>query len=459
MVALGRMGDSRAAPALVACCSTTTSATSGCRSAARSRGSATAAPSRRCSRSSATPTPPCGRRRSARSTRSAIPRWAPASPSMLDDPSPLVRESAVRIAGYFGYAECADGALARCQRPGRDGSCRGARASPVLRQPARDRRVGGGARQRHAAGPGRGRPGPRIDARRRRAAASRAGARGCRAVGALLCGHRPRPAGRSRRRSMCSARWRDRIRPFTCRSRRSKRSPRSAATRPSGCSRRSRERTAIADRRRFAVLGRVRSDRAVERAPRRAALRRLAAASGRRRGPGDPGVAGGRGGLAWTAAADADPQVAGRPSSRARSRRRTSVSRCSRLAVEALVETLRDPSRRAEALDALARLAPSAIPHLANALGTSDPVVRRGVVEALGRLAHSAASAVPAARACPTRTRSFGGRPSPRWRASARAVWARGCRRSRTPIPPRRFDRPPPPRSTAATRTIAARDE
>ena len=28
---------------------------------------------------------------------------------LLDDPNPVVRESAVRIAGYFGYAACADG--------------------------------------------------------------------------------------------------------------------------------------------------------------------------------------------------------------------------------------------------------------------------------------------------------------------------------------------------------------
>ena len=33
---------------------------------------------------------------------------------LLDDPDPLVRESAVRIAGYFGYAECVDQVLARC---------------------------------------------------------------------------------------------------------------------------------------------------------------------------------------------------------------------------------------------------------------------------------------------------------------------------------------------------------
>ncbi len=36
---------------------------------------------------------------------------------MLDDPSPFVRESAVRVAGYFGYADCVDKVLACCQDP------------------------------------------------------------------------------------------------------------------------------------------------------------------------------------------------------------------------------------------------------------------------------------------------------------------------------------------------------
>jgi HEAT repeat protein len=35
----------------------------------------------------------------------------------LDDPDPLVRESSVRIAGYFGYPECFEQVLARCSDP------------------------------------------------------------------------------------------------------------------------------------------------------------------------------------------------------------------------------------------------------------------------------------------------------------------------------------------------------
>jgi HEAT repeat protein len=58
-----------------------------------------------------------------------------------------------------------------------------------------------------------------------------------------------------------------------------------------------------------------------------------------------------------------------------------------------LVDTLRDPTRRGDALDALAHLAATAIPELASALDSDEPQLRRGVVEALGRLSHPAASA------------------------------------------------------------------
>ena len=34
---------------------------------------------------------------------------------LLDDGDPLVRESAVKIAGYFGYAACAEALLDRCR--------------------------------------------------------------------------------------------------------------------------------------------------------------------------------------------------------------------------------------------------------------------------------------------------------------------------------------------------------
>jgi HEAT repeat protein len=40
--------------------------------------------------------------------------------ALLDDPDPLVRESSVRIAGYFGYPACIDQVLARCSDPSED---------------------------------------------------------------------------------------------------------------------------------------------------------------------------------------------------------------------------------------------------------------------------------------------------------------------------------------------------
>src|SRR6185436_17974539 len=37
--------------------------------------------------------------------------------ALLDDSNPVVRESAVRIAGYFGYRQCLDRLLERCADP------------------------------------------------------------------------------------------------------------------------------------------------------------------------------------------------------------------------------------------------------------------------------------------------------------------------------------------------------
>ena len=96
--------------------------------------------------------------------------------------------------------------------------------------------------------------------------------------------------------------------------------------------------------------------------------------------------------LAWTAAADGEPPVAD-AAIRGLGHVANRNVPGSRRAVEALVETLGDRSRREETLDALARLAPSAIPYLTTALASDDPQARQGVVEALGRLAHPVASA------------------------------------------------------------------
>jgi HEAT repeat protein len=96
--------------------------------------------------------------------------------------------------------------------------------------------------------------------------------------------------------------------------------------------------------------------------------------------------------LQWTAAADADAAVAGAAFQALASISNMNVP-ASRRAVDAVIGTLSDPSRRAHALSTLARLAPPAIPWLAEGLRADDPLMRRGCVEALGRLSHPVASA------------------------------------------------------------------
>lgn len=96
--------------------------------------------------------------------------------------------------------------------------------------------------------------------------------------------------------------------------------------------------------------------------------------------------------LSWTATADADVSVA-RAATNALGAIANRSTPASAHAVRALIESLRESACRADALDALAHLAPAALPELTAALGADDPVVRRGVVEALSRLSHPVASA------------------------------------------------------------------
>ena len=96
--------------------------------------------------------------------------------------------------------------------------------------------------------------------------------------------------------------------------------------------------------------------------------------------------------LSWTATADAEPLVARAATSGLATIANRDGS-ASGDAVRALVDILRDSSRRRDALDALARLAAPALPELAKALNADEPQVRRGVVEALSRLTHPLASA------------------------------------------------------------------
>ncbi len=64
-----------------------------------------------------------------------------------------------------------------------------------------------------------------------------------------------------------------------------------------------------------------------------------------------------------------------------------------RLAIAALAEVAGDPSRRADAIAALAQVSEEAIPAVGGCLSSRDPHVRRAVIEALGRLSHPTASA------------------------------------------------------------------
>jgi HEAT repeat protein len=64
-----------------------------------------------------------------------------------------------------------------------------------------------------------------------------------------------------------------------------------------------------------------------------------------------------------------------------------------RAAIDALVNLMALHEVRAEAVAALGKIPAACIPWLAGHIDAGDPEVRRGVVEALGRMAHPAASA------------------------------------------------------------------
>lgn len=96
--------------------------------------------------------------------------------------------------------------------------------------------------------------------------------------------------------------------------------------------------------------------------------------------------------LQWTTVGDPDPEVA-HAALGALGVKAGQAGPTARLAVQAIVACLSEPGRRAEALATLARLSPSAIPWLAEGLSADDPQIRRGVVEALGRQSHPTASA------------------------------------------------------------------
>jgi HEAT repeat protein len=96
--------------------------------------------------------------------------------------------------------------------------------------------------------------------------------------------------------------------------------------------------------------------------------------------------------LRWTASADADPDVA-RAAMTALATLAAADAPSGRNAVQALAATTAAASRQEDAVRALARIPPSALPWLAEQLAADEPDVRRSVVEALGRMSHPVASA------------------------------------------------------------------
>lgn len=96
--------------------------------------------------------------------------------------------------------------------------------------------------------------------------------------------------------------------------------------------------------------------------------------------------------LEWTAAADAEPEVM-RAAIAGLVRIGAGTAPTAPQAVAALTAVAVDPTRRADAIAALAKLPEPAIPYLGAMLGSGDATVRRAAVEALGRLAHPTASA------------------------------------------------------------------
>ena len=96
--------------------------------------------------------------------------------------------------------------------------------------------------------------------------------------------------------------------------------------------------------------------------------------------------------LRWTAAADSDPEVV-RAAIDGLRHVGNLATPAAQHAIAALAEIAGDPARRADAIAALSRVTVDAIPEVGSCLSARDPQVRRAVVEALGRLAHPTASA------------------------------------------------------------------
>jgi len=310
---------------------------------------------------------------------------------MIDDPNPFVRESAIRIAGYFGYPSCADATMARCLDP--DESVRAAALEhfPYFED---DRALGALA---HAV---------ENETPRARAAAARAlgsmiepsarqllsralddSDQWVRYFAAIGLGRQANPQCLNRLVTLarCDAAVPVAVAAIDA----------AAAIGTDDAVAALATIAAQEDDRGIAALSALaklpssRTTAILQDALRSSDARRRLTAVG---SLVSHGTAESVDALAWTATADADPDVARAATAGLREIAGRAEFASGR-AVRALVDTLRDPIRRGDALDALAHLAATAIPELACALDSDEPQRRRGVVEALGRLSHPAASA------------------------------------------------------------------
>jgi HEAT repeat protein len=311
---------------------------------------------------------------------------------MLDDPNPWVRESAVKIAGYFGYPECVEAVIARCADPDE-----AVRAAAIEHLPYfEDARVV----DMLASAVTRETPRPRAAAAKALGVIS--GAEACALLEKALADSEPwvryfSAISLGRQRATMTL-----CRLGTVASHDSAPHVRVAAIEAIGAIGGD---DAINILRPLAenedgdcgvaairVLGRAESGAVVPtlcdavRSP--SVARRLAAVEALATCGGEDAVEP----LQWTASADTDPGVV-RAAFGALGAIANKGSTASRSAVRATLMILSDPGRRSDALAVLARLAPAAIPFVAESLGADDPHVRRDVVEVLGRLAHPAASA------------------------------------------------------------------
>jgi HEAT repeat protein len=311
--------------------------------------------------------------------------------ALLDDPSPLLRESAVKIAGYFGYAECLEGMLDRCAD--REEAVRAAALEhlPYFDDPRTlgvltDAIAHGTPRARAAAAKALGVVAG-TDARTLLELALRDEEPWVRYFAAISLGRLGLPATLQPLARVAEHDSAPHVRVAAIEAIGS-----IGGDDAIGILRPLAEDTSDSGLAAIRVLGNAHSEGVI--ATLREAVRsthvarRLAAVDALARCGIEEAVEP----LQWAASADEDPSVvsAAFEALAAIANQNTGGSRA---AVRAALKSVTDPARRADALAVLGRLAPSAIPLVAESLIEDDPHLRRGVVEVLGRLTHPAASA------------------------------------------------------------------